>query len=310
MKKRNMFIGAITCCAVLLLCTGCEKHSDEAKWEASCRVYVDNLPQEYMDLPEEIKQSTNFSLSLFNASADKSYSFDLEEENGYSEEIDLLPGTYTVSDVYVYNHLLSPIEASVSVQTLTIKQHTETSLVISIADPDNLSMSIEQNTAGQEILSEALYSRKIQYAGTVYDMQTLAQVISFTGQNDESVAHGETAYITSDTHSGIAMIVQNTNENGVLPASQCDCIGFRFSNTNTTLPMGVTVGLPVNRIANAKTGLLGTPDYCLGTPLIGLGIDRTTMVYLDKNSGDRISVYLNASKGYVDAVSYEFNRYQ
>ncbi|MEG1965292.1 MAG: hypothetical protein RR064_04000 [Oscillospiraceae bacterium] len=310
MKKIVYLIMIIINCGYLLFCAGCAKQSDEAQWNANCKICVDNLPQEYNDLPDEIKQSTRFSISLSNASTDKRYMFELTEENEYSEEIGLLPGTYTVSNVNVYNSLLPQVTASTLSNTLEIKSNTNTTMNVSVSNPENLSQLITKNKVSDEILNENIYSRKVQYGGTVYDMQTMMQEMEFNNQNEKNVMPSETAYIASKSHSGISMIVQNTNESGFLPPSQCEFIGFRFYDMNSMLPSGLTVGLPVEKIANAKSGILGTPDYCLGTPLIGMDFDNTTLVFLDKQSGDRISVELNSSKGYVQAISYEFNRYQ
>lgn len=298
------------CCSVLPFCYGCVKQPDETKWGASCRIYVENLPQEYNDLPAEIRENTTFYLSVSNPSADKHYSIKLTEDNGYSEVTDLLPGTYTVSHVTVSNHLLEPISAVSQTQSLTIEQGTASALPVFLSNPEGLTQLIQQNKAAEAILNEGIYSRKVQYAGSVYDMQELSEIMDFTSQEESHISYGDIAYRPSKSHIGVSMIVQNTNDSGSLPISQCQLIGFRFSNSSAVLPKGLTVGLPAEKIAHAKTGLLGTPNYCLGTPLIGMGIDQSTFVYLDKDSGDRISIEIDSSKGYVRTITYEFQRYQ
>lgn len=68
--------------------------------------------------------------------------------------------------------------------------------------------------------------------------------------------------------------------------------------------------MPISDIAHAEKGLLGTPTYCLGTPIIGIGYDNATLVYIDSDTGDRISLYINKYDSFISTISYEFEKYE
>ncbi|MGL5258572.1 MAG: hypothetical protein ACRC7V_00540 [Lachnospiraceae bacterium] len=309
MKKKNFSIIVLFCAILLLLFSGCSKQSEEMQWDSSCHIYVDNLPQEYFNLSQGLKDATSIYISLNNSLADKSYSIKLTDTNNYSEEINVLPGTYTVSSIYAINTLLTEITVVASKETFIIEPNTTTPLAITILNPESLSQSILKNMPSNEIINETTYSRKVQYEGTIYDMQSIPDKINFTGGADKNVNAGDIAYLYSEEFRGLSMIIQNTQQYGMLPATECEFIGFYFSRNNVTLPKGLTVGMSLEPIVNAQSGLLGTPDYCLGTPFIGMDIADSTLVYIDKISGDRISIKLNSRSKNVESISYEFNRY-
>ena len=309
MRRKIWFLLAIVGFSLLWL-AGCSKEDTEKQWDANCHIYMDNLPEEYGELPEEVRENTKIRLSLENVAAGKTYNVELTEENRYEETIELLPGTYAISQVYFRNNALIAVDAWTEVSSVTVEKEGETLLPVFISKPEELTAWIQQINPGETILAEDLYSRKVQWNGIVYDMQQLPGVIDFTVGGEESVASGETAFLTSNSQKGIAMIVQNTDAQKSMPASQCQCIGFRFDHIGASLPGGLQVGASVKEIAHEETGLLGTPDYCQGTPFIGMGLDDTSLVYIDPSSGDRITLELDAYTGCVQSILYEFQRYQ
>lgn len=309
MEKRIWFVLVIIICA-LVWGTGCSKDDAEKQWGANCYVYMDNLPEEYGELPAEVRENTKVWLSLENVAVGKTYKVELTEENGYEEKIELLPGTYAISQVYFGNDVLIAIDAWTEVSSVTVEKEGETLLPVFISQPEELAAWIQQTRPGEIILAEALYSRKVQWDGAVYDIQQLPSVIDFTVGGEKSVASGDIAFLSSDSQKGVVMIVQNTDAQKSMPASQCQCVGFRFDHINASLPTGLQVGASVKDIAHAQTGLLGTPDYCQGTPFVGMGLDDTSLIYIDKSSGDRITLELDTYTGSVQSITYEFQRYQ
>ena len=301
--KKAAIIAAV--CA-LLLCTGCEKHKPEA--QSVCKISIDTLPQAYLDLPEEIRDNTDCTLVL--SSAKDSHIIHLNEKNKYCEEVELLPGTYTVSHNSPHlNRLLPPVSFSVSAETLTAKPRSQSCISVTLDDPDTLVQQIQSSLPCEEILNASPFSRQIQYRDRVYSLDSLQESVHFSARQDLNVQSGETAGLVSDSHPGLVMIVKNQNDSGVLPVSQCTCIGYRLTNFCATLSGGAAPGQSYKQLVHSKEGLLGTPDYCLGTPLIGAGLESTTLVYLDPDSGDRISAELDSSSGCVRSISYEFNQY-
>ncbi len=303
---KKTFFSIFALCGVALLLSGCSK---DDKWGAVCHIYLDNLPPEYHSLAENLRNDTEIYLSLDNSSTDRHYSIRLTEKNKYTQDVSMLPGSYSVSSVYVINKGLSPIEAVTQVQSVELIKNTQTELAVSLADPTALAQMVEQNKPTPEILSESLYSRKVQYAGAVIDLANIHQVMQFSAVENKRLSAGEVYYIPSESHKGVFMIVKNTT-NATIPVMEGSFIGVRFSNNNAVFPTGAAVGSSLEEIANEKTGLLGTPSYCLGTPLIGMGLEKSTLVYLDEESGDRISFEFDPDSKFVNAVSYEFERYE
>lgn len=310
MNKKTFNSVILICCLVSLLGTSCKKDTDESKWNAVANVYVDNLPQEYNDLSEAVKESVSFYVRISNPSKDKEYYISLKQDNKYSNKMNVLPGTYMVNDVVVHSGLLGAFDATISEETLVVERNSESNLVVSLVNPEDIIKRIKKNMESQEILDAGLFSRKIQYGGNVYNMESLPEIMHFNYPSDKMLMHGEEMRINAEDNMGVAIIVKNTSEDKKLPPSQCECIGFEFFNISTVLPKGIKLGLPLDKIVNAKTGLAKTPNYCLGTPLIGMDLEDTTLVYIDEVSGDRMSIYFNAKDREVDSISYEFNRYQ
>lgn len=307
-KLRNL-TALLLCCGLLFSLAGCGGQSKEQTWGASCNITLEGLPPEYEWLPQQLRDEIAFSISLTGTSNDQTYSAELTEENGFSAQVQMLPGSYTVSKVYVRKEGGLPIEASPQAESVVLVKDTQTPLVISVTTGQELISFLQQCEPTEEILAEASYARKIQYAGTVMDLSALSQQMSFSDAQTTQLMPGDTRYLVSDRDPSVRMIVKNTTD-APISAPQASCVGFSFVGCNAVLPKGLAVGLPLKEVAHAETGILGTPSYCEGTPLIGMGIDTTKLVYIDSESGDRITCQVNSSHEFIDQITYEFEQYQ
>lgn len=105
------------------------------------------------------------------------------------------------------------------------------------------------------------------------------------------------------------MVVQNQSSS-LAALKDAQFIGVRFRSNQVILPRGIRLGMSLAEIAHKETGILGTPAYCQGSPLIGTGHDKTTLVYLDSVRGDRISLTVGAEDNFIGSILYEFERYE
>lgn len=307
MNRRFILVILALCCSLMLY--GCANHSKDAQWGAVCTVYLDNLPKEYNLLPLELREKTTITFSISNISLDRVYRIALTEKNGYRQEVDMLPGNYSVSEVYVSNHSIMPLSAAAQAENILLEQNHETHLAVSLADPSALAQTIQLNTPTPEILQAAPYSRQVQYAGTVLNLNSIPQVMSFPDIQDKRLSSGETYEIPSSSHSGVCLIVKNTTTS-IIPLNEATFVGVKFTNNNAVFPGGLTIGSALKDVANARSGLLGTPSYCTGSPLIGFSLNRSALVYLDHALGDRLSLTIDSSSSVVTSISYEFDVYQ
>ncbi len=309
MTKSKRIAVLLLCCALIFSLTSCSGHAGESEWGATCQISVDNLPVELDTLPQSVKDDLMFSFYLTGTSNDERYSVELTDENGFSAQLDMLPGSYSVGQVYVREVGGLPIEAEPQTDSVILTKDTETSLTISVTTAQELVSFIQQCTPSDEIMSAENFSRKIQYAGTVMDLNDLAEQMHFVDSRTSSLAPGDVAYLVSDSTNAVHMIVKNTTEASI-PATQASCIGFRFSGCNAILPQGLAVGTALETVTHADSGILKTPSYCRGTPLIGMDIDSTELVYIDPESGDRITCSVNSSAPFISGITYEFEQYQ
>ena len=297
------------CCVLSLLVSGCTD-KEVQKWQATCTVFVDNLPEAFAQIPATLRENIEFHLSLSCPAADKRYSITLSEGNGFEQKLFLLPGSYHVSEVYVNNRDLAMFQAVTNTSTIELSKNTHVNLPVLLAEPQTFVDIMHKNIPQDAILSAELFSHTVQYAGQILNLDTIRQKIKFSIPDNKQLSRGERCFAPAENeNAGVALILQNKTD-AIIPANEADFIGVRFFKNNVVFPKGVTLGMDISDIVHSKNGLWGTPTYGLGTPLIGTGYDATTLIYLDSESGDRISLDIKPSDSFISALSYEFAQYQ
>lgn len=300
----------LLCCIVAFVLSGCSKVGSEKSHDSSCQIYLDNLPKEYHMLSTEVRSIIEINVSLRNTSSDKKYHVILSDENNYHQTLELMPGTYEVYSISIPNKALAMFDVDTNLKSLLITKNTKIELPVSMTNPSTFVDLMNSNQPTKEILAENIYSRKVQYNGELLDLNTINESMQFSSQDsNKSLAPGEVSYIPSTSHSGISMIVQNKTSRNI-PIKEASFSGVRFFQNNVVFPKGITLGMNITNITHAEKGILGTPNYCLGTPMIGIGYDSTTLVYLDENTGDRLSFYISPDNSFVSTILYEFEKYE
>lgn len=299
----------LTACGIsLFLLSACSKSSRDASWGASCSVYLEHLPEGYDLLSRDIREHIKISVSLRNTASNKNYRTTLSEKNKYRQDIDMVPGTYEVY-AHMSDQALAMFDVNAGVPSIEITKASQTPLPVSVSNPEEYAATANENLPSEEILSADTYSRKVQFSGSVIDLNQVPQLMQFKTEDSKRLSPAETAYIPSSSNNGVSMIVQNQT-GASISASEAAFVGVRFTKNNVVFPKGVRIGMSVSEAAHAKHGILGTPGYCLGTPMLGTGYDNTTLVYPDPVSGDRLSLSIGPEDSFIRSISYEFEKFE
>lgn len=293
---------------LLALLVGCGK-GEEAQWGATCQVYLEGLPQEYQQLPQAVREDAQITLRLRSLTTDDSYSIHLEAEDGYRREVALMPGSYEVSGVYLSQRQLALFQVEADRTTIQAVKDQQTQLPIRVIDPETTVQALGHRQPGEEILALAPFSRRVQYQGRVVDLEQIGQVVAFQPWGDELLAAAQVKYVPAVDDVGVALVIQNQQGHSA-PAKEAQVIGVRFTRNEVVLPGGLGLGLSLAEIAHVQRGILGTPSYCLGSPMLGTGLDDATLVYLDPETGDRLSLEFRAGQSYLSTITYEFQQYK
>ena len=160
--------------------------------------------------------------------------------------------------------------------------------------------------ASPEILSEGIFSRRVQWKGEMIAIEDIADYVDF--QYEQPVGAYAQAGI-ANLEEGIGLIVLNETDHE-LPWRECAVQSVTCSSTNAILAGGAMVGMPLEEIVHKERGCLGTPDALDGSILLGAGIEQIRAAYLDKASGDKITVAASASGAYVMKITYEFSVFE
>lgn len=307
LKLKELILLSAFCLSALLF-SGCGPENT-AKWNAGCHVFLAQLPPEYEQLSPEIKNAVTISITLRHTTSDKKFRAKLTDANHYSADLALLPGSYEIASLYMSDKNLAMFDVTTDLKTIDIRKDEKMELPLTLTDPEGFAASVLRNQASAEILALEPYSRKVQYNGQILDLTAIPQIMQFSVLENKMLKPAETYDIASSSHAGVAMVVQNQSSS-LAALKDAQFIGVRFRSNQVILPRGIRLGMSLAEIAHKETGILGTPAYCQGSPLIGTGHDKTTLVYLDSVSGDRISLTVGAEDNFIGSILYEFERYE
>jgi len=305
-----LFAFTLATIMLALITTGCSKNINVRSYNAVCDLYLEGLPEEFKQLPEALRNDLNISITLRNVSSNKKHNIKLKAADNYRKSVYLIPGTYEVQKPFLYEQSLAMFRVETTVTSISVAKNSRAEVPIKVSNPSNFINTMKNNQPTDEILNADIYSRKVQYKGKIIDLNKIKEVMSFNlASNSKTLYPSETYLIPSSDNPGVSIIVQNLTSTSI-PVSKATLTGVYFTGNNVVLPKGITLGSNLRDIVHAKEGKLGTPDYCMGSALIGFEIDGTTLVYIDKDSGDRISFYIKLGDTYVSSVKYEFAKYE
>lgn len=289
---------------------GCSRKPDEKSFGGVCEFYLEELPEGYEQLPKVVSEDMHISISLRNVSSNKSYIAKLTKANGYRQSLDVIPGTYNVVILSAPDKDVVMFDVEARIKSVIVEKDKPAEVSVYVANPSDFINALQNNQPTDEILRSDIYSRKVQYKGKVIDLSNIREIMEFnTSITNERLLPKETFIIPSAAKDGISIIVQNQSSS-IASVSEATFVGVSFSTNNTIFPKGIALGSSLYDIAHAQDGILGTPDYCQGSVFVGMEFGSTTLVYIDKNSGDRISFCVQPGTSYVSSITYEFAKYE
>lgn len=303
MKLKFYYLYMLVYILGLLSLSACS-NPDVNRWNATCHMAVENLPPQ---LPPTLQDHIDISVTLRDTTTNKLIFNHLSAQNAFQQTLALKPGKYEVTSVYTSNHYLDLLAVRSPVTEFEVSKNSQFYLPIQITDVPSLVESIQANQPKAEILALDPYARQIQYRGQIIDLNRIQEIMVFSRDQSKRLSPAETAFIPSTSHSGVAIKVQNKSQS-FQSIQEASLIGVKFTNSNTVLPKGIQIGSSIEQIAHAQKGLLGSPNYCLGSPISGL--DHLTLVYLDDASGDKISLFVRANTNIIYDILYEFEQYE
>lgn len=299
MKKCLRWGCFLVLCSILM--TGCTSSGKLDEGNIACVIALEQVPAEFDAFGDDIGEMLDIEVFLSNEVKERTYTVHLNEENGFRQEAMLNPGFYQVrwcTESPSFIHMKAETRQAV----LEVGADKANRLDVYIANPEELAENVQWMKASPEILGEGMFSRRVQWKGEMIAIEDIADYVDF--QYEQPVGAYAQAGI-ANLEEGIGLIVLNETDHE-LPWRECAVQSVTFSSTNVILAGGAMVGMPLEEIVHRERGCLGTPDALDGSILLGAGIEQIRAAYLDKTSGDKITVATSTSGAYVMKITYEF----
>lgn len=298
----------ITILAIMLLVlTGCSSKGVK-DGRSGCEIYLEELPSEFYMLNENIQDELEISVNLKSMATDKKYKAILTKESGFRKEIKLNPGKYSVEFTYSNSSWATGIMAETEVEFIVLGDGEISQLPIKIRNIDDFKEGMIINKPSDEIKSLELFERVFQINGEIIDLNNILEYAELSVKQNQMIRPKETEIISTINGIGMTIIFQNQTSESI-PVEGASIIGFEILNNNVVIPKGIMIGTEIEKIVNKTDGLLGTPNYIIGTPFVDFGVDGAALVYLDYDSGDRFTFEYDVNN-YVKSIKYEFEKYE
>lgn len=301
MRRKIGFSFCMVLLPVLLMgCTNYHGKLDEGN--ISCKIALENIPDVLLQLEEQSVEDINIQVTVNNPVTRKYYEFELNEENDFTQEATLNPGTYEMPTYFYVTPSYYAIEVSTNQEALEVGPDKANYVSVYIKNEDGLAQQLQDRNASKEIIAADYFSRKVQWHGQIIDMTQIKDYIHF--DYEDMIGAYQEAYI-GNAQEKVSLVV--LNETGQ-PACWQDCTlkGVEFFGSSVVLAGGVTIGMPYKAVLHSQTGAYGTPEAMTGSILLGTGMEALNAYYNDPVSGDKITVMSDVDGEYVKNVRYDF----
>lgn len=303
MRKKVLKTFCILCMALMMtMMTGCRSYKGNLKeGNICCKIALESIPKELVQMDEKFTGDIEILVSLDNPVTKMHYEICLNEGNEYMQDAYLNPGTYVVSYFYT-----TPVHYTIDVvanqSSILVGTGRDNYVGVHIDNVEELSQQLSEMVVSTEILSQDMFSRKVQWNGKIVDIESLKDSVDF--DYSEKVGPYEEVTIESEREK-IGLRV--SNETGQQANwKDCKVKGVTFSGCNVVLPSGISIGMPYKDVVHSQDGIYGTPDMMTGSILLGFGIDALSACYNDADSGDMITVKSDDGGTFVKTIQYDF----
>jgi len=275
--------------------------------EGNCylKVQLDKLPEEFHMLGSNIQEQLTFHITLENITTEKSYCFELNQNNQFKQTASLNPGIYRVLSCYVSPLALTNMEIKAGEHQVELRADKEAVLPVLIQNQEEFADWVWGMQPVREIAQLDKFSRKVQWDGQVIE---LARIIDYVEFNyDHSVQPYKKITLNSDE--GVEVTLQNQTDKE-LSWRECSVIKVTFYKDNVIFGKGVRNGMAVSEVMHKEKGLYGIPDSMSGTVLMGMDYAETRAIYQDAISGDKLTIKIPPSGDFISGFIYEFAVFQ
>lgn len=298
-KKHGIFIALFV---MALLMAGCGNEGRLDEGDCPVEVRLAGLPTGYAELTDDQKEQVVVNLQLENMINEKTYTFRLNDDNHFSQEASLNPGTYRVAYCYISGSSAVRMNGEASVETMDINRDTINIISVSVTNQEEFDQWVAQMRADAAILRADQFSRIIQFEGQIINMEQILNYVEFT--HDQQVRAYDKVVLDNGEKGVHVTVLNDTGE----PADwwNCKVIAVRFTKDNVIFGKGARVRMPAEEILHAKDGLYGTPDSLAGCVLIGADYADFDAIYHETRSGDRMTFTVDSFGEHITEITYEF----
>lgn len=302
-RKRSIFIALLT---TVLLMAGCGREGRLDEGDCPVEIRLAGLPAGYAELTEDQKEKIEVKLQLENETNGKRYTFRLNEDNHFSQEASLKSGTYRVTYCDISGNSAVKMKGEANVESTVISTDTINIISVSVTNEAKFNRWVTQMRPDAGILRAGQFSRIVQFEGEIITLEEIPDYVDFTYDKkirarDEVVLH--------NSEKGVYLTLYNDTKESV-SWKKCQVVGVRFTKDNVIFGKGARVKMPAEEILHAKDGIYGTPGSLKGCVLIGAEHGGFDAIYLDSISGDRMTVSVDESGGYITEISYDFEVFE
>lgn len=303
----TIFLISLTLCLTL---TGCGKHGKTDEGDCKGIISFTEIPKEFYMLEKNLQENFEIEVTLKNIVNEKEYDVVLNGKNDFKQEIFLHPGTYQVYSVFSNESYNTGISVAADSEKMEFTEGSLATLHIYIDNPEEFTQHWMSIQPMPEMLLAEPFDGLIQLNRQVFDLRAedpsplLSQLdISY----DAPVAPFKQITL-GDTQLGINVTLINDSED---PADWKDCklIELYVYKNNVVFPQGVTLGMLPETVCHADKGLYKEPDSFTGDLLYGWGLDNTSAIYRDEQSGDVMTISLGTGNS-VRSIRYRLEQFE
>lgn len=293
------------CSIITVFLTSCSKTGKVNEGDCICTISFINIPKEFSMMDENLQAEFSIDVTLENITTEKQYRIQLTQDNSYSREVSLNPGIYRVSSVYSNMSSYNGIEVAADLEQVELTRDSNSEIHITITNQKEFTQHWMATQPMPEMLLADKFSRQIQINREIIPLTSILQKLSVAppAENEKNVAPYDKISLT-DSSAGVTVTLQNqTSEDASW--KNCSVIGIEVFKNTVIFPEGVSLGMTPSQVCHKTTGLYGEPENFAGSILYALGFDRTSAVYSDAQSGDRITLEFSADGSYIQRICYE-----
>ena len=285
---------------VMALTCGCSDREIKSL-NSTITLSITELPESYYQLSKSARKELHVVVVLHptdDYSDNHSAVFRLNEENSFSGTEYVTPGDYYVESVDVYPSESVPFGSDCTENgspVITASRNCNTDFILPVKE-----YTLYQ--AKEEILNDKNFSHKIQIDDQIYNIEELFDKFTF-----DMEMPFELTMIEKDYNSYRCNEVKGLSVITSADDSSHKPVGVEINYSNVKLWGGITAGDNITKLTNSKNGCLGTPSYCKGSPIVGLGYDGTTFIFVDPDSEAALHAYIGNEDRRISTIRYVIN---